>query len=265
MIDLSVFQQRVLSLVTIVIFIILGINRGELDLAFSEFLVDVNSGFGNFISEYGELPGWGVIMVAAMSALFFKIEYKSIHFGGAVIILVTSLIASYYRLGLFVFLFAAISGLISYYLVNRSNLSRDAILAFSKTTLLMLLFLPGVVTQIIKSSFGRTRYRNLETDHSDFTPWYKINGFTGERSFPSGHVSMAIMVFPLMVLINASNMRDTPKNILSLILILWSILVSYGRMVVGAHYLTDVVFSIFVGVIGYNYISSRNRIDMGLI
>lgn len=265
MLDLSVFQQRVLSLITIVIFIILGINRGELDLAFSEFLVNANSGFGKFISEFGELPGWGVIMVASISAILLRIEYRSMHFVGAVITLVAALVASYYRIGFFVFLFAGIMGLIAYYLVERSNLSRGAILDFSKITGLMLIFLPGIITQIIKSSFGRTRFKNLLSDHSDFTPWYKINGLTGERSFPSGHVSMAIMVFPLMVLINASNMRDTPKIILSSILIIWSVLVAYGRMVVGAHYLTDVLFSIFVGIIGYNYLVSKNHSDMGLI
>lgn len=265
MLDLSVFQQRVLSIATVVIFIILGINKGELDLAYSEFLVNENSVFGNFISEYGELPGWGVVMLASISALLYKLEYKSIQFVGAVITLIAALFAVYYRIGFFVILFAGLLVLVSLYLINRSNLSKEAILAFSKNTMVMLIFIPGVITQLVKSSFGRTRYRDLLSDHSDFTPWYKINGFTGERSFPSGHVSIGIMVFPLMVLINSTNISDKKKIFWGSMMLLWSLLVSYGRNVVGAHYLTDVLLSIFVGIIGYNYISSKNQINIGLI
>lgn len=115
------------------------------------------------------------------------------------------------------------------------------VLQFSRVaTLLTPLFL----VQTIKWYWGRIRFHDLNADYSDFTPWYLPQGYTDNRSFPSGHAAMGWVLLALIVL--ASSRRQ--RILISTVVIVWGLLVSMGRVVAGAHYLSDVYVSTLLSV-----------------
>ncbi|MEG1028057.1 MAG: hypothetical protein RSE07_05145, partial [Oscillospiraceae bacterium] len=57
-----------------------------------------------------------------------------------------------------------------------------------------------LVISCIKAVWGRIRFRDLIT-LTQFTPWYKINGITGNFSFPSGHTANATVIFVITMFV----------------------------------------------------------------
>lgn len=130
-------------------------------------------------------------------------------------------------------------------------------------------FITGVLSQILtaglKSVAGRARYRmmhvlttkGVEDGFSYYTPWYVFNGkrsvpelwkslgiaSNGFRSFPSGHTSCAAMTCVLLFLptLFAKYSVKKYKITITLIAVLFPIIVAISRVVVGAHFLTDVL------------------------
>jgi len=115
-------------------------------------------------------------------------------------------------------------------------------------------------TQGLKFVNKRVRFRamNAQGDFDYFTPWYVINGFPENfknlaqslgtndaiRSFPSGHTTAAGITFSLIAVpyISKTFSDKTGKGIFYVISIAYTGLVAYGRMRMGAHYLSDVIF-----------------------
>lgn len=97
-----------------------------------------------------------------------------------------------------------------------------------------------VLTNSMKGIWGRIRFRSMEAPYTDFTPWYKINGFTGNHSFPSGHTSGAGVSYQLMLLPLVSSKCREHKTALFITAFLFTSTVAFTRLVMGAHYLSDV-------------------------
>jgi len=104
------------------------------------------------------------------------------------------------------------------------------------------------ITYLIMLAFkylwGRVRFWDLA---GNFTPWYRPNGITGNTSFPSGHVLSAaslLMLWLVPIIFKIKN--KVARAILIIIPIFYTISMMYARIVVGAHYLSDVVFSIIL-------------------
>jgi len=105
-----------------------------------------------------------------------------------------------------------------------------------------LIFLAGIITiWATKIPWGRWRYREmLEVgDLSHFTPWYLPQGRNGHQSFISGHTALSFCVLPLVLLF--MNNRKQYKIAWALAL-LWGALVALSRVVIGAHFPSDVLF-----------------------
>lgn len=135
------------------------------------------------------------------------------------------------------------------------------------------------LTQGIKPFVGRERYRAtyyltyLNVDSIGFTNWYVINGKTSDlianydqslnvtksfyTSFPSGHTTGAALVYSIMFLpVFVDSLNKTKyKVLLPIIAITYTGTVALSRIVMGAHYMSDVLFGgtiTFIScVIGY--------------
>ena len=111
---------------------------------------------------------------------------------------------------------------------------------------------------IIKSIFGRVRYLNL-SDESLFKPWYYINSFDFNSSFPSGHASRAMtaLCFSLIPLYFKKNVLS---YVLEVVAVLFAITVSVSRLAEGMHYPTDILTGAYLTFIAF-YISKYFLID----
>ncbi|MBO5925314.1 MAG: phosphatase PAP2 family protein [Clostridia bacterium] len=125
-----------------------------------------------------------------------------------------------------------------------------------------------VLTEILKGMAGRMRYRAMwaEGDYAGYTPWYEWVGKrkpTAEqvamgmpsdiyKSFPSGHTSAATMSIVFGLIPHALGVQK--KSTISwvwIVSIAFPILVAVSRMVVGAHFLSDVTIGALTTVVGY--------------
>ena len=244
------------------------VTAGFVDLDLSVLVVNPGSAWGIFGTEYGELPGFLVAVMA--TALLLRCQQFN---GGTVTrilrVVGTLLLAALYaigsvRLGRFVneqlqFVLGAVIGVVilgALFLVPR----RSALLLRPVALAIVLLAVvnPLLVVQLFKNLWGRVRFRNLGPGFDEFTRWFVPQGFTGHRSFPSGHAAMGWMLLPLAMLFPLSAYRirldATGSSALNLktraislliwtLVIAWGILVSASRVVVGGHYLSDVLFS----------------------
>ena len=93
-----------------------------------------------------------------------------------------------------------------------------------------------------KALWGRVRFRDLSAaaGYAGFTPFYVINGFTGDKSFPSGHAAGAGMSFLAMFLPALSRNCRRYQWACFAVPFVYTGVVAYTRLVMGAHYLSDV-------------------------
>ena len=124
----------------------------------------------------------------------------------------------------------------------------------------------NLLVHIIKEPAGRMRYRAMNSalgatmgGFDNFTEWYKMNGQPDAsvleayeerygvsdafKSFPSGHTCAAGMTYALIMLPDILKMKNKPLRALCWIFpVLFTGLVAVSRIMVGAHYFSDVLF-----------------------
>lgn len=122
-------------------------------------------------------------------------------------------------------------------------------------------------TQLLKPFFGRARYRlmNVTEDFSEFTRWYRFNvgkkvsaeqllmgiGKDGYKSFPSGHTTAAAMVIALSTLFSTVKIDKRRETLTFYASVIYVFAVAYSRIMMGAHYLTDVTAGATIGLISF--------------
>ncbi len=121
--------------------------------------------------------------------------------------------------------------------------------SFSKIVLGMAFIGYLICIQLVKIFWGRIRFRDLDSIHSNFTDWYIPNGINGNQSFASGHAAMAWMLLPLIILLPKKN--KIVRIFTAGLIVVWGIAVPLSRVVIGAHYASDVLFGSFVIIISF--------------
>ena len=122
----------------------------------------------------------------------------------------------------------------------------------------------SLAVEYLKHPFGRTRFRamNYANDFSYFTRWYVLNGQPDKewmkatfsstdacKSFPSGHTQSAALAFCIVMLKDAFGITSKKKTALLWCGgFLWTALVAVSRIMVGAHFFSDVLVG---GTIGF--------------
>jgi membrane-associated phospholipid phosphatase len=229
----------------------LALVCARFDLALSIALADPGAGWARFTERYGELPGFWA--VAAGFAVPFLRATRSSARGiaawlAATLTFVLALGVSELRLsgvtpaplalGLAAALTLTLLGLL-HGRVGRAWTDHVGVRRASRATvwlaLTSLLFVHPV-----KLVWGRVRFRDLDAAHSAFSAWYAPQGFTGHASFPSGHTAMAWLLLPCVLLVARGTLA---RLVLSTLVLGWGVFVALGRVVIGAHYASDVLLS----------------------
>ncbi|USS88949.1 phosphatase PAP2 family protein [Fructilactobacillus cliffordii] len=102
-------------------------------------------------------------------------------------------------------------------------------------------FLALTVNVTLKTIWGRYRPYEVQKHLQDFTNWYHINGPNGHYSFPSGHTMAATLA-----LVFSWFGRGRWHRWLWRLGLLDGILIALSRLIIGAHFLSDVTFSFFI-------------------
>lgn len=236
-----------LLILIIIVWVILAIIFGFYDLSISIAVVDENSAWGIFGADYGEAPGYGLIGIAITTLIgSYNKDIKKQKIPAYVTISIGFLL---FVLG---FVFdeqdlildgGAIFICVIIFLILMFNKDWQNFRNISAVITILAVLNPLIFVQLIKLFWGRIRFRDLSSGFIDFTPWFIPQGITGNQSFPSGHTSMSFMFVPLLILVKDRKWKDPVRIITTVLVLGWAIFVGLSRIVVGAHYASDVLFS----------------------
>ncbi|MFX0057756.1 MAG: phosphatase PAP2 family protein [Candidatus Hodarchaeota archaeon] len=237
-------------MIIIIVWIILAIIFGIYDLNISIAVVDENSNWGNFGADYGEPPGYALIAIAL--ATFLGGYFKSLNLQ-KIPAFISILV------GILFIVFAGdetdvLTGLgliipVILYIIITWKKDWSDYRTISGIISLLAIIHPLLFVQLVKVFWGRVRFRNLLPGFTDFTPWFIPQGITGNQSFPSGHTSMGWMFLPLLIPLRKWQWKNPIRIIGTILIIGWGVFVGLSRIVVGAHYASDVLFSTFIPIL----------------
>jgi len=250
--------------------IILAVIFGLYDLQISNSIVNFDSWLGKFGADFGDAPGYGLIGISI--AIIFGSLFKDVRFQKlpALIIIVISNGVMIYGLVISSNKTAIISGVISLSLVLfvaiKFNSDWNYYKKYAWIVVLLAILNPLLFIQITKILCGRIRYRDLiDLGFENYTPWYSPPGPSLQHSsFPSGHTAMGWMLLPLIVVICKKELHVFIKVLLIIPIIFWGLFVSFSRVIIGAHFASDVLFStgmaFFVLILLYYFFYIRKEI-----
>lgn len=260
----------------ILIWIIAAFLLESSDLWISINLYNPTADWAILLQKYAEIPGLIVILIGFhiyIVTLKASSNIKTILFTG--FLLTTGSLITIYILGLlslaineswaffniyrnYFFLAAVLLNiLVSLLFRKRFKYSKKSVL-FSRISFKMFFYGYLLIATPLKIFWGRIRFRDLAENYSDFTPWYWPNGITGNQSFPSGHAVMSFMLVVLFIFF--MDKAFYKRIILKGLIISWGIVVCASRVVIGAHFTSDVLFGAMIMIVSYLFlINNANK------
>lgn len=251
----------------IIIWVIAAFLLESSDLWISINLYNPNSGWAIFLEKYGEIPGLIVALIGIhiyIVTIKASSNIKTILFNG--FLLTTGSLITLYIFWLlslafsnnttsfnenrsYFFLAAIVTNIfISLIFRKRYTFSKKSIL-FSRISFKMFFYGNILFVSLVKIFWGRIRFRDLSDYYSDFTPWYLPQGITGHQSFPSGHAAMGFMMIALFIFVSDKSLYK--RLIFKAVIISWALAVCSSRVIIGAHFTSDVLFGSFIMIIVY--------------
>jgi membrane-associated phospholipid phosphatase len=232
---------------------VLALIFGFLDLQISQAFVEGDSWWGNLGDNYGELPGYGLIVLAIVILIgSFNDDIKK-QKNPAYIFLIIGVILLIYGIVDHSETLIKIGGgaclCVSIFMVLTWKKDWNDYVTFAQITLLLAIILPLVFVQLTKAFTQRLRYRELLTlGLSNFTPWFAPPGigvreFDSNSSFPSGHASMGWMLLPLLLLVKDNDFKSIKRILITTFVLFYGVFVAASRVNEGAHFSSDVLFS----------------------
>ena len=176
------------------------------DLNISKSIVNQDTVIGKFFAGFGELPGLLLAIIAFtiisartkisnrflryISLFFMGITTTLMYFYFVVIFsrVINIPVETFSNYSLHFWMFFGCITIIGIYFF-KTKLKNFSIVNYNFAKVTAILFsISFLLIQIIKSLWGRVRFRDLAIGFSNFTPWYFPQGVTGGHSFPSGHI-----------------------------------------------------------------------------
>ena len=241
------------------------------DLPISRFLYPGHeSSFGQFFAAFGELPAFallascGVLLIVRRGE--FRPELHMILLAFGVCLIAGSVFLSIHEatgnvpalptaVALLVTLFVDALAAFTFLFMTRGCQAKT-LLRFLCTVIFVCVGIMLLIN-IIKVPWGRARMRLIYLTGNDtyFTNWWQAgtalkkklvaDGVSSDefRSFPSGHTACAACAMLVALLPTVSKLFKGKEKRLGLLGCLWTAIVAFSRLRMGAHFLTDVTMA----------------------
>jgi len=222
------------------------------DLRLSQALNDPNQGYSKFLHDYGEWTAYFINVGFGIGLSVWLIKCKR-YFWAIIPFLFAIVFGSFFSLMwlentsmpvLFNTLFnmVCVGVFFCFFFFAKDEFHKKALYILGVTFIITNFVY--IIMLALKYLWGRVRFWDLA---DNFTAWYRPNGINGHQSFPSGHVLSAastLMLWLVPIIFKIKN--PFARATLIILPILYTLSMMYARIVVGAHYLSDVVFSILL-------------------
>ena len=245
-------------------FIVLLLIFSFTDLSISQTLFNRENKFAKFFGYWGGMPALYVGMFSSAALIWtrptdkkWKSVLNIVVFGaflyyycnlGAISPIAgmkfadeTKTVLGWVTTVIYIVLFLGIS-----YLAYRSNpegLRKAAVIG------LLLALATRICFEFLKTIWGRPRFRAMQDPVNEFKAWYQPQGIVSDdafKSFPSGHSANAAGSIWLLTLPGFVNKCKGKEGILLTISLLWTGCTMLARIIVGAHFASDVLFGAFM-------------------
>ena len=266
--------QKFILWIAVTAFVALAVLFAVMDLQIMQRYANPNSVWAHYFEAYGQLPGMLTGFLGGLLSLRFVLQQetrkKSLRTIGTIILygLLTLFLAFGFwgdAMGMqigadvnfaLVTVLALLSLIVGQVILSRiSGENLQSLKPFARTAL-WLFILVNILVWTIKISWGRMTYRNIlaSGDLSLFSPWYLPQGNTGNHSFISGHTAIGFCVLPITMLF-----RNQPKQhtIAWIVVLLFGIMSAVSRVVIGAHFPSDVLFSTGITLLLFLFLQQR--------
>ena len=258
---------------TLLVISVLLVIFAFIDLQISNAIYNSNSSFGMIFEAIGEFPAAVIATFCTVSLMLTRNKEKSVKYnlrtGGYIILLLlfalmaAMLPVKYFNgptvlIPIIATLYIVISYIIAkkYSSTNREELRNAAIVG-------VLTFVFVVITfNLVKMGWGRERYRHMIATGSfeGFSLWFTPQKLTTDNefmSFPSGHsANAAIMIWITLIPTFITSLREK-KNWFIGFSLLWILVVPISRIMVGAHFASDVTMGVTITLIIFAILESR--------
>lgn len=266
------------TLAIVVILAILAV--GDLDYTISKNLINRESLFGEFFNVLGEIPA-NLGMLIGITLLFgsrkrssklgtaikaiFAIPFMFL-FAELTVIGSVRYVFEFSEAGFpkWAFVLSAVGGFIlfSTAVFSLFRIKPEHFQKWRKQGLILLLLVifEILIVNVLKIIWARPRMRSISTIEQ-FKHWYEINGPLNSeefKSFPSGHTANAFVMLAYTLFI-PENHKQLMRNF-TVFAILWGVCTAISRVILGAHFLSDVFVGGYVTVVVF-YVLSKFIID----
>jgi membrane-associated phospholipid phosphatase len=146
----------------------------------------------------------------------------------------------YYLKVLISFILWAIGSAISFKWLHGKTKQQMKYLSIVAVAGIAIVFASDTIVNNMKDVWGRFRPYEIadKVQGAHYTPWYHLNGVNGHKSFPSGHSQTAWTALFLPFFVDRSNVKL--QRIMVKATAGFGALMAISRVVIGAHFLSDV-------------------------
>ncbi|MBD3255501.1 MAG: phosphatase PAP2 family protein [Candidatus Lokiarchaeota archaeon] len=255
-------------LIILEVWIILAVIFGIYDLEISKVIVDTHSPIGlvGTIIGYYVRDSLIIIIITILGGSFF---HKNVQREIGFFLLAISVLILIYNIlkpdGSLIFSFILIGFVLGFIILTYNTDWKNFVQIAIIVLLLYISF--KVILDLTKLIFGRVRFKHLDSNYSNYTQWYIINGVESDnQSFPSGHSMYSWLFLPFLILLRRENLNKYIKIIVASSVIGYGFFISIARVLIGGHYCSDVLFSTCIActlcILFYKKISNIERLKI---